>query len=309
MAGHIYVALDLMDMKSLLKRNSSDIALIIGNGINRYDSSSNSNSWEALLRKLAWKYHTGAGNIPAGISLTEFYDVLELKSGSKISGTSLQKDFCELMAGWKPRDHHHYIAEWAKNARAPILTTNFENVLGDAMKCEILRTTAKGFTDYYPWTSYYGDTNNPLTNPCDGFGIWHINGMEHYHRSIRLGLSHYMGSVGRARAWLHRGRDRRLFSGKSPDKWLGKNTWVHIIFNSPLLIFGLALEENEVFFRWLLIERARYFKKFPDRLKKSWYVHTNEKDGSGKLFFLKGVGVQPVKVNSYDDIYSAHIWD
>ena len=80
-----------------------------------------------------------------------------------------------------------------------------------------------------------------------------------------------MGSVGRARAWLHRGGDRRLFSGKSPDNWLGKNTWVHIIFNSPLLIFGLALEENEVFLRWLLIERARYFKKFPDRRKKAWY--------------------------------------
>ena len=309
MADHIYVGLDFMDMRSLINRNSSDIALIIGNGINRYDSSSTSNSWEALLRKLARKYHTGAGNIPAGISLTEFYDVLELKSGSKISGLSLQKDFCEIMAGWKPWDHHRHIAKWAKDARAPILTTNFENALGNAVECELLRTTAKGFTDYYPWTSYYGDNNNPLTNPCDGFGIWHINGMEHYHRSIRLGLSHYMGSVGRARAWLHRGKDRRLFSGKSTDNWAGKNTWVHIIFNSPLLIFGLALEENEVFFRWLLIERARYFKKFPYRSKKAWYVHTNEKDGSGKLFFLKGVGVQPVKVNSYDDIYSAQIWD
>ena len=76
MVGYICVALDPMDMKSLLDRNRSDIALIIGNGINRYDSSSSSNSWEALLRKLAKKYRVGAGNIPSGISLTEFYDVL-----------------------------------------------------------------------------------------------------------------------------------------------------------------------------------------------------------------------------------------
>lgn len=46
-------------------------------------------------------------------------------------------------------------------------------------------------------------------------------------------------------------------------EWDGAASWLHIVFNSPLLIFGLGLEENEVFFRWLLIERARYFKKFP----------------------------------------------
>lgn len=73
-------------------------------------------------------------------------------------------------------------------------------------------------------------------------------------------------------------------------------------------IFGLSLEENEVFFRWLLIERARYFKKFPKRKKDAWYVYAGKKNGDGKQFFLEGVGVKPIHVDSYDKIYGESVW-
>lgn len=91
-------------------------------------------------------------------------------------------------------------------------------------------------------------------------------------------------------------------------EWDGAASWLHIVFNSPLLIFGLGLEENEVFFRWLLIERARYFKKFPDRRKDAWYVYVGKLNNDGKQFFLDGVGVVPLHVASYDDIYGADTW-
>jgi hypothetical protein len=134
------------------------------------------------------------------------------------------------------------------------------------------------------------------------------NGMEHYSRSIRLGLSHYMGSVQRARNLIHRGNERRLFSSKNIQNWRGSGTWLHIVFSKPILIFGLGLEENEVLLRWILIERARFHRKFPDRRKEAWYLHTNEMDGSGKLFFLNGVGVKPVRVESYDELDGEKTW-
>lgn len=296
----------IMNFRSLLRRHRSDLALVIGNGINRYGSARSTNSWNDLLEKLGKKFHIAKSeNIPEGIALTEFYDLLELKFEPGISGKSLQKEFCDLMQGWVPYDHHKRIVSWAEQFGCPLLTTNFENVLGEAGDCKLLHIPRKRFTDYYPWETYYG--KEQLSDPSAGFGIWHINGMEYYQRSIRLGLSHYMGSVQRARSWIHRGEDR-LFSGNNVREWQGARTWLHVVFHKPLLIFGLGLKESEVFLRWLLIERARYFRKFPARRKAAWYAHTEESDGSGKLFFLEGVGVTPIQARDYDELYREATW-
>lgn len=293
-------------MKNILKSYNSDIALIIGNGINLYGSSKATNSWKDLLEKLAKNNLSNPKRIPEGISHTEYYDVLDLKINKSRFSTSLQQQFCDLMLSWKPYEHHKWIVEWAKKNNCPILTTNFENILSDAGGCNLKRTISGDFTDYYPWESYYGVSD--VSDPSNEFGIWHINGMQHYRRSVRLGLSHYMGSVERARAWIHKGNERRLFSGKNPQKWMGSKTWLHTIFNTPLLIFGLGLEQNEVFLRWLLIERARYFKKFPVRKKNAWYVSTKNADSEGKHFFLDAVGVECIYVKSYDDLYGEKTW-
>ena len=301
-----------MEMKSLLRKHGSDIALVIGNGINLYGPAHRTNSWHDLLVKLAGKYLPARlRSVPTGVALTEFYDVLELKSTLSTSVPTLQQEFCDLMASWQYYEHHQRIVEWAQKFDRPILTTNFEQILSDAGNCTLHRTKKDSFTDYYPWESYYGVRQ--IDNPAEEFGIWHVNGMQHYRRSVRLGLSHYMGSVERARGWLHKGNERRLFSGKNMREWDGAASWLHIVFNSPLLIFGLSLEENEVFFRWLLIERARYFKKFPDRKKDAWYVYAGKANNGkanndGKQFFLEGVGVLPLHVSSYDDIYGATTW-
>ena len=297
----------IMTLRSLLTQHGSDIALVIGNGINRYNSAPATNSWDDLLVTLAKKFcDPKSRNMITKLPLTEFYDLLELESDPRKSGISLQKEFCDLMKEWRPQEHHIQIVSWAQQARCPLLTTNFDKVLAEAGDCKLLPTRRDGFTDYYPWETYYGIEE--LDDPCAGFGIWHINGMEHYKRSVRIGLTHYMGSVQRARSWFYRGKERSLFSGPNVRNWRGVGTWLHIVFNKPLLFIGLGLEENEVFLRWLLIERARYFRKFPNRKKGAWYVHTDETDGSGKLFFLDCVGVKPIRVRSYDDIYGSATW-
>ncbi|MCD8260971.1 MAG: hypothetical protein LUD15_05330 [Bacteroides sp.] len=173
------------------------------------------------------------------------------------------------MKNWNIADHHTLFLEKASLLNAPVLTMNFDLILPDALQLKQFYLYTKGFTDFYPWSTYYG--SKQLNYPTDGFGIWYINGCIKYPRSIRLGLSHYMGSVERARNMIQKGEDN-LYRTKHPDNWSGCKTWLHRIFHRSLCIFGLELDENEVFLRWLLIERAKYFRKFPDRKRKGWYV-------------------------------------
>jgi hypothetical protein len=294
-----------MSLTNVLQQNCNDLVLVIGNGIHRYGLR-RVNSWDDLLLKLACENNVPLEAMPQGASATEVFDVIELHARRR-SG-ELAREFCNLMSDWRPLDHHETIMNWSIRHAVPVLTTNFDEVLSEAVDARLMRPDVKGFTDWYPWDSRYA--LDLIENPCDGFGIWHINGMAKYARSIRLGLTHYMGSVQRTRDWLHRG-EGRLFEAKDRARWAGRLTWVHLIFNKPLLFFGLGLRENEVFLRWLLIERARYFSKFEGRRKPAWYVYTDNPSDTtqeGRHFFLERIGIRCIEAADYDAIYANEVW-
>ena len=297
--------MDTIVLTNILRENRDNLALVIGNGIHRYGPPQ-VNSWDDLLINLAHRHGVNLDKMPVGASATEIFDVIDLHARGK-SG-ELAMEFCELMRDWRPLAHHQQIVDWAIRHAAPVLTTNFDQVLSEAAGAKLMRPKVKGFTHWYPWDSRYA--LELFENPCEGFGIWHVNGMANYARSIRLGLTHYMGSVERTRRWLHRGKNR-LFEAKDRERWAGQHTWVHLLFNKPLLTFGLGLRENEVFLRWLFIERARYFAKFPDRRRPAWYVYTHNPDDvtqKGRHFFLESIGIQCVEARTYDAIYSNPGW-
>jgi hypothetical protein len=295
-------------MKKILDANSHDLALVIGNGINRYEAPPGANSWEALLTQLARSHidprYTA---VPNGVSLTEFYDVLDLKVREVLGSSRLQAQFCKQMSTWTHLPQHTRVTGWAKRWSIPVLTTNFEGTLGAASSAMLRRCGKDKFTAFYPWNSCYAPSD--MDDPLKGFAIWHINGMQRYSQSIRLGLSHYMGSVERARRWLHQS-GTRLFGANDIRAWPGAKTWLQTFLHKPLLFFGLGLQENEVFLRWLLIERAKYHQKFPSRAKRGWYVYV---DGSrdinpGKELFLRGVGIELYPVSRFADIYGDDAW-
>ncbi|HTU12420.1 MAG TPA: hypothetical protein VMG08_16130 [Allosphingosinicella sp.] len=293
--------------EGLLRRYGSDLALVIGNGINRHANAATINSWDDLLIRLARDCVPGLKAVPPGTALTEFYDVVELKLRARVG--TLQNEFCKLMADWHPFQHHETIMGWAARHRAPILTTNFDEVLARAGGCAFQFPKDPSFTAYYPWGCHFGP--QLLNDPCDGFAIWHINGMARYRTSIRLGLSHYMASVQRARGWLHGRGEESLFAAKDQQGWRGAKSWMHLVFNKPLLIVGLGLAENEVFLRWLLIERAKYFSKFEHRRQPAWYVYVDDpadERQAGKLFFLESIGIKPVQAQSHAAIYESPAW-
>lgn len=296
------------------REHAGRVALVIGNGIHRYQSTATDNDWGAMIQTMAKNHHLDTGRNAPLLALTELYDLIALKARD-LSDRELQKEFVSPMRSWTPAVHHRWITRWARDRNAPILTTNFDTVLADAIGARLhtlfqQHGRLKGPTDFYPWEKYFAV--EPIEAPCDGFGIWHVNGLTKHARSIRLGLTHYMGSVSRARPWLHGDRESRLFSEKNQPNWRGRNTWLHIVFNMPLVIFGLQLGAQEVLLRWLLIERARYFRQYPERRLPAWYVYPECEQSDtdrAKYFFLDAIGVKPVAVRSYDDIYGPNAWN
>ncbi len=299
------------NIKSIIESTEGDIAFVIGNGINRHFQPSDM-SWECLLREVWSKMLPDPyiENIPKGISLTEFYDVIELKHKNIESfkkGELQRKIKCVLDNKWKlaELDNQRDLLNRISKINAPILTTNFDDLMSQSMGfTEPLKLPEygerKNSSKVYAWSHYY--SHGKLRDPNDGFAIWHINGMKKWPSSIKLGLSDYLNSV----AYV-----KKLAKGKMEmtDSHPFYNTWFNIFIQKPLFIFGLGLEESEIFLRWLLIKKARLFRrKFPNTKFLGWYVMTPCKDKDkeaveGKKFFLKSVGTEVHEVKDYPDIY------
>ncbi|MHC1739929.1 MAG: hypothetical protein AB9897_02330 [Anaerolineaceae bacterium] len=291
-----------MDFSTLLDETKNNVVLLIGNGINRYHQTNNENSWTNLLLTL-WNLFNSRDKttIPKGLSLAEFYDIMELRYLRNGFHLNLQEEFCKQIGNWNPTVTHYRITQWAKTHEVPILTTNFDENLNNAGNCKLFYLGENRMSDYYPWDRYF--SNKKLINIENGFGIWHMHGMKRYPRSLRLGLTHYLGAVGKVRGWINGGQKKSLYNQNFNEEWIGSSSWVHLIFSKPIIIFGLGLDSNEVFLRWLLIERRKYFLKYPSKEKKAWYIHPKTETDIGKLLFLKYVGVETLKTETLDDIY------
>lgn len=280
-------------IKSIFLRHKKDLAFILGNGINRYHNKSNV-SWEDMLLDLWDEYSFDTRSlIPDGISLTEFYDILELQNYSDDNfGGTLQKAVVAKMTDWNPSNAQNIILNKIKGMEAPLLTTNFDDLISKSLELKFNKLKDTSFTDFYPWACYYG--NKELNDPAEGFGVWHINGMIKYHRSIKLGLSQYIGNVERV----------NNLSG------VDNKSWLNIIFNKSLFICGLGLDESEVFLRWLLIMRAKYFRATNNKKHKGWFIMKKENKNSkdeGKRFFLNSVGIETIELSNYKLMYE-DIW-
>jgi hypothetical protein len=265
-------------------------AILLGNGINNLENTFL--DWKSLLNRL------GGDDLNfQGLTYNEMYDFIEINN---VNAKELKLKVCEDLKSpqkEKLQPHLKFLSlVQAKNC--PVLTTNFDLGLEAASDLIFCKTKNKGFTRFYPWDRYYA--HKKLSNPTEGFGVWHIHGFTYYQDSIRLGLTDYMGSVEKARNWIHKG-DSHLFNGKNQSNWRGKDTWLHIWFNMPLIIVGLKLESQEVFIRWLLIERERYFKQFQERRKETVFIST----GSDLKInnFLENLNITHRIANNYEDLY------
>ena len=243
-----------------------------------------------------------AAGMPDYECVFKLTEVLSNNTKIQLYKGQLKKDIAEEYKLSKSSNDFNSLLETISGMNVPILTTNFDTYMSSSLNLEKRIFNSSKFTDIYPWNAYYCKIDQTLTSPTSGFGIWHINGMIDYPRSIKLGLSDYMGCVEHARKKIHSKNFNEFFDGKNQDSWEGYYTWLHIVFNKQLFIFGLALDENEVFLRWLLIQRAKYSKMYHKRLA-GWFVDKGISDG--KRAFLKALGFVVIDITNYDDLYHA----
>lgn len=304
-------------LENILNEHKEDLALVVGNGINLANKAARNETWKAILEQIGRrrKFLGPGEKLCKTRSLVELSDLIQLHSSDEDRDVSVQTAFCKKLEEWEYGQGHTDITNWARKHSVPILTTNFDTTLSDACRAKLVHAK-KGsggaqFNRYYPWSSRFEVLGQPIDKPRNSFAIWHVNGMSEYVYSVRLGLSDYMGSAHQARRWMHRGDDHLFLSGDAIDRWKGRNTWLDAFFANDLLIFGLGLSRDEVFLRWLLIERAKYFRKFEIQHRKAWYVWAEgeEDEDSDRNFFLDHVGVRRVALKSHDEIYSSQVWN
>ena len=258
-------------------------AILLGNGINQ--CADNFPNWKDLLVQI------GGVNINSkGLTNTELFDFIEFK---KSDANKLKSKVVKQFDNVNEINSKVYIdfLELVRRKQCPVLTTNFDFALEKVGELKSYRTNKTSFSRYYPWDTYFG--NEQLNLPTDGFGVWHIHGMMKYHDSIRLGLTDYMGSVQKARKLINEGKDQ--------NNWEGKTSWLYIWFNKPLIIVGLGLSSDEVFIRWLLIEREKFFLKFKERRKQTIFIST--KRNQKVKNFLNNLNIERRMTSDYNLLY------
>lgn len=310
-------------IEKLIRPEIRNTALLLGNGINNYKG--HDTSWNRLLIDLADE-HISTGNDYVkilnenSISYPEFFDMVDLSRREPTINLELKRKLTEGISNWRPREFHSNWVSKFQEIDRPILTTNFDYLLeksainiskfilehskDNRFRPLSFKTDPKRreYNYYYPWRSYY--SNKEIKDCLNEFAIWHIHGFCDYEKSIRMGLSDYMGIVEKARKVVYKSRGNPFNDNKNYHNWIGRNTWLDIFFNNNLLIVGLGLDVQEVSLRWLLIVREKLFNKRGIR-KKTWYLLNEEYDVmlKGKELLFNKLNIEIIRASASKDIY------
>lgn len=290
-------------VKSIAQQHKDDLVVLLGNGVNRHYHQNNCISWDQLLR-----------DIESHVGLDEFMNdpkdpnvsLIELAELSNKPLTNIKSFIMDKFSAKGAIKSMKFIED-LNRLNIPILTTNFDKNIELSLKLKKFITPhsikGNGFTPKYPWNLYYA--NNKLESPLSGFGVWHIHGTIDYKDSICISLNDYVNLITKARKMI--GYATSIFSLPffNIEEWKSHNNWLNLFFNKSVLIIGLSLSQKELFIRWLLIVRSRYYTVHPGKKKPAWFVY-REEDGLSAYdqYFFKNVGIEFLSAPNYDDIYN-----
>jgi len=315
-------------IKKDLNPNLSQTAFLLGNGINNHCETTS--SWKNLLIDLAHKHIDNRNDFKKilednSVSYPEFFDLIQLSRKNKfipIDYKSIKKSISDGFKIWMPQPTHTIWTEKMIELNRPVLTTNFDFLLelstlqikdfilkkqSDNKRFTPLSIKNKGgkreFNDFYPWRSYY--SNKEIANSNNEFAIWHIHGFCDYSRSIRLGLSDYMGVVEKARKLLFKSDGNPFNKRENLNNWVGHNTWLDIFLNNNLIIIGIGLDVQETSLRWLLLEKEKLFCKYPSIRKKTWFILNKQYDRMehGKQLFFEKLNIEIIHAEDSKQVY------
>ena len=152
----------LKNAQQLLNDNRASLALVIGNGINLVAGAAGGVSWDQLMEDLIASASAGSLNPAstrsrlarllqrgtdgqAAASLPEIFDIIQAigtiklgASGPTTVDLNLQARIALMLQNMKPGLPHQAVVKWAWEFEVPVLTTNYDHCLQDALvdKCK-----------------------------------------------------------------------------------------------------------------------------------------------------------------------------
>ena len=234
-------------------------------------------AWTDLLQELCDEYQIPIKTKKLkDITLPELASLAEIKFGSDSGQTALnsiaqfKRKLIQKIENYQFKHDQHPIyrrfLHYAKKNNIPVITTNYDMLLSQDLKENRLVFQDKTFfksNDSYIWNYCYSDTlfapsEDNYSTLVNGFGVWHIHGNTKHHRSIKIGLDDYINCCSKTKALISKGSADSTFTPLfelNPNIWIGRNTLLDIVFHKNLIILGLSLDSQEVFLRWLFIQR------------------------------------------------------
>lgn len=341
---------DINFKKLLQKIDPSKTVFVVGNGINLYaerhkkkcegcseydickdENKSQTLGWKALLQKLCDKK-----KIPIDIasqnelSFPEIANLIDIEI-SKLNlvdsdevGAEKQKMRQEISecftAAKDPMPIHKKFLRFMQERNIPVITTNFDMLLSQNLHKHIIGSDDKSMfksSPNYIWNYCYNDDQSvsEVSSLVNKFGVWHMHGNKDYPSSIKIGLTDYANAISRTKKMISGTGDKdksqvNLYEAED-EKWVGKNTWLHSFFHRDIVFLGISLDSEEIFLRWLIMQRSYYQnymkKKHKRPINKAWYVHADKcklNKSTPKGIFFKACGIELVADNNFDDIYS-----
>lgn len=244
----------------------------------------------------------------------------------KKSKSSVQKCFEKLIKDCFKRSdesgHFDIILNYLSQNSMPVLTTNYDSMMESTLSINSITTLdsskiEKRYCSHYayPWNKCF--IPKPPEEKIDesfvlnNFAIWHIHGFcnDSEMTNLQLGFNQYARMIKRAKVTIEGGKEK-LSLYRDNEKFFGSNTWLNIFFHKNLVIFGLNLGKDEIFLRWLLLERRKYLDKMSKEEKLNlWhnpdlYLTTLDTQMShAQRVFLEACGFEVVELSSYKELY------
>ena len=292
-------------------------------------------SWDAVLKKLCDKRQIYLDpNKPYDLSYPEIASLINLRTldhnpKSKSSPKRLKRDMrMEISGSYRILNGQNEVQKqfinFMKKKNIPVITTNFDMLLAENLHEHIVGNGNPALFKHKAkqiWSYCYNDYEDKQDVPkqdfrelVDNFGLWYMHGNQKHPSSIVIGLEDYVNSISLTKSMIsaksEENKSRFGLYGAKDDLWIGRNTWLHLFFHRDLVFLGLSLDSQELFLRWLLVQRANYQStmkiKHKRTLRKAWYVHDDNcklNSSTPKGIFLRACGVELVPNDNHKAIY------